>query len=287
MTTTPRRILRNKNPQQPIATPVGVKWMRRSASVLFMVAFLMVCSIWLWRVVQMPFFTLQHITLTGNTTHSSDNYVRSHVLRNLRGNFFTIGLHDVQDAFVSQPWVRSAVVRRLFPNGLSVQLQEHQEVALWRSANTDPRLLSSDGIIFDANPDESENDNLPELSGADQHAPMVLTAWRMLNPLFAPLDTRISHLSLDARGSWKLELEQNTTIMLGQAKLAQLQQRVEQFVETIATVTARHKRSTRDVVYADLRYPSGYAVRLKGVGTVANTNQSAAQTQTGRKNNNG
>lgn len=280
----PRRILRTPKPQAPVVIPMGVKLMHLVAGALFVLVFCMACAMWLWRAVHIPFFSLQSITLAGNTTHSSEHYVRRHVLRNLHGNYFTIRLDDVQEAFVSQPWVRSAVVHRLFPNALRVQLQEHKEAALWRSPNTDPRLLSSDGIIFDANPDESEHDNLPELSGPDHSAPMVLSAWRMLNPMVAPLETRITHLSLDERGSWKLKLEQNTTIMLGQAQLDQLQHRVAQFVETIATVAARHKRSTRDVLYADLRYPSGYAVRLKGVNTLAGSNQ-AAQSQTGRNNN--
>lgn len=281
MTTTPRRIIRSKKASQPTVTPIGVKLMHGMSNILFVVFLLIACVIGFWQVVQLPFFALRNITLAGNTTHSGDNYVRSHILRSLRGNFFTIRLQNVQDAFVSQPWIRNAVVSRVFPNTLTVQLQEHQEIALWSSAETDPRLLSSDGIIFDANPDESENDSLPELSGPDHSAPMVLTAWRMLNPMVAPLDTRITRLSLDERGSWQLELEQNTTIMLGQVKLEQLQQRVEQFVETIATIVARHNRSTRDVLYADLRYPSGYAVRLKGVGTLKNTKQ----TPSGRNNN--
>lgn len=284
MNKTPRRIMRNKKAPVPIVVPMGVKLMHFIATLLFVLVFFTACAMWLWRAVQIPFFSLHSITLAGNTTHSSDSYVRSHVLHNLRGNFFTIRLNDVQDAFVSQPWIRSAVVHRLFPNALSVQLQEHQEVALWSNTETDQRLLSSDGIIFDANPDESDQDDLPELSGPDHSAPRVLTAWRMLNPMVAPLDTRITHLGLDERGSWKLKLEQNTTIMLGQVQLDQLQQRVEQFVETIATVAARHNRGTRDVLYADLRYPSGYAVRLKGVDTLANAAQ-AAKPQTGRKNN--
>ncbi len=228
------------------------------------------CAMWLWVTVQIPFFSFQKITLANNTKHSNDNYVRSHVLRNLRGNFFTINLSDVQAAFVSQPWVRAAVVKRIFPNALRVELQEHKEVALWKNAESDIRLLSSDGIIFDANPDESEQDNLPELSGPDQNAPMVLAAWRMLNPMLEPLNTRITHLSLDERGSWKLKLAQNTTIVLGQAQLDQLQRRMEQFVDTIVTVSARYNRSVRDVQYADLRYPSGYALRLRGVGTLRN-----------------
>ena len=46
--------------------------------------------------------------------------------RKLAGNFLTIDLARCARAFESVPWVRQAVVRRVWPNRLRVQLEEHR-----------------------------------------------------------------------------------------------------------------------------------------------------------------
>ena len=43
------------------------------------------------------------------------------------------------------------------------------------------------------------------------------------------------------------------------------------FVQTITQVTAQHSRRADAVVSADLRHGDGYAVRLRGVTTAAET----------------
>ena len=176
------------------------------------------------------------LPVIGQTAHSNPFGVRSQVLPQLRGNFFTMRLDDVRAAFQSQPWVRSATVRRVFPNQLVVQLQEYEEAAYWGNEEDGYRLLSADGTVFEANPDEVTRENLPELSGPDDAAAKVLATWRQLNPAFAPLHARIVRLSVDARGSWSLALDQDTSIMLGNAtpeELADNWQRVAQHFDLL------------------------------------------------------
>nr|MBP7247533.1 hypothetical protein [Brachymonas sp.] len=60
-----------------------------------------------------------------------------------------------------------------------------------------------------------------------------------------------------------------TTLKLGSAPIAEMRQRINWFVQTIGAVVARHSRSLADVQHADLRYKAGYALRLKGIGTVS------------------
>ena len=234
----------------------------------------------LWRVIHLPAFAIAQIRITGQTTHSNVFTVRNQVLPQLRGNFFTIRLDEVRKAFMAQPWVRQATVRREFPNQLVVQLQEHEEAAFWGSEEQGFRLLNTDGVIFEANPDEVSRENLPELDGPDEAAQQVLATWRQLNPLLAPLHSRIGRLAVDARGSWTLVFDQDTSLKLGNASVADMQQRISWFVQTINAVVARYNRGLADVQYADLRYKAGYAIRLKGVGTL----EGGAETKNSAKN---
>ena len=56
----------------------------------------------------------------------------------------------------------------------------------------------------------------------------------------------------------------------------------QQFVQTIGPVVARYNRGMSDVQYADLRYKSGYALRLKGLATLS-AEAAGKQPETGRR----
>ena len=46
-------------------------------------------------------------------------------------------------------------------------------------------------------------------------------------------------------------------------------QRTERFLQTLPAVTQRYGRNPSTLEYADLRYPQAYALRLRGVTTLA------------------
>ena len=166
--------------------------------------------------------------------------------------------------FESVPWVRRAVVQREFPNRLKVTLSEHQAVAWWGSAGEDT-LVNTQGEVFQANPDSLDNDALVELAGPDDQAPQVLALYRDLSSVFGRIDLDIKRLELTPRGSWRVRLSNHAQIELGRGEASELMARAAQFVATVGQVTTRYQR---DIESADLRYPNGYAVRMKGVSTV-------------------
>ena len=174
----------------------------------------------------------------------------------------------MRSLFEEQPWVRRAVVRREFPSRLSVHVEEHQEVALWGSQEQGYRLIDRYGEVFDASPEEASGQEMPELNGPDELSPQVLLMYGRLEPLFAPVQSHITALTLEPRGNWTLVLNRSTTLNLGGGTEQELAARIQQFIQTIDQVAAQYGRSFADLQYADLRYKTGYAIRLKGITTV-------------------
>jgi cell division protein FtsQ len=165
--------------------------------------------------------------------------------------------------------VRKAVVRREFPNRLRVQLEEHQAVALW-GVDSESRLVNNFGEVFEANPGEVEQDELPRLAGPDSQSAPVLAMYRAMKPLFEPLDLNVDQLELTARGGWRLELDSGAVIELGSGTPEEVTARTRRFVRTLTQVSSRYGRRPEALVSADLRHTNGYAVHLRGVGTTAN-----------------
>ena len=71
-------------------------------------------------------------------------------------------------------------------------------------------------------------------------------------------------LELTGRGSWRARLESGAFLELGVGPIEVIEQRTRRF---LATVTQASSRFGRNIESADLRYPNGYALRLRGVTT--------------------
>ena len=256
--------------KQPVPQPFDVKLMNITASVLFRACIVALVAAGLWWMVRHPAFSIGAITVHGDVTHNSAVTLRANVTPHLAGNFFTVDLQDTRAAFEAVPWVRSAVVRREFPNRLRVLLQEHRAVALW-AADAETRLVNSFGEVFEANAGDVEQDNLPRLKGPEGQSVQVLRMYRAVGPLFEPLDLALEQLALSAHGSWSAELDTGAVLELGRGTEQEVAERTRRFVQTITQVTAQHSRRADAVVSADLRHGDGYAVRLRGVTTAAET----------------
>jgi cell division protein FtsQ len=99
----------------------------------------------------------------------------------------------------------------------------------------------------------------------------VLATYRELAPKFEHMDMPIDAVSLSVGGSWKALLESGASIELGRGSLAELSERVQRFLATLTQVASRYERQPSALESADLRHENGYAIRLRGVSTVAAT----------------
>jgi cell division protein FtsQ len=249
----------------PSPLPGDVRLMHATANTLFVLAAIALTLLALNWFARQPVFALRAIRVEGEVTRNSASTIRANAAPRLAGNFFTTDLVKDRRAFEAVPWVRQAVVRRVWPNRLVVRLEEHHAVAVWGSDSASDKLVNSHGEVFEANLGDVEDDSLPTLSGPDGSAAQMLGMLDRLRPVFERLDAHIDALSLSGRGSWKVELDSGAEVELGRGTDDEVLARTEVFVGTVTQVTSRYQRPLE---YADLRHRDGYAVRLKGITTV-------------------
>lgn len=251
-----------------VVTPLDVKLMNMTAWILLLgFALLVVVTTARWTA-RLPIFDIAGITVTGDVTHNSVLNLRANVAPRLGGTFFTVDLARVRAAFEAVPWVRRAVVRRDFPNRLQVQLQEHKAVAYWGTEG-EPQLINSFGEVFEANVGEVEQDMLPHLSGPEGQSAEVLRMYRTLTPLFGGMELTLDQLELTVRGSWRAYLDTGAEIEMGRGDPKEVSERVARFLKTVTQITGRYGRRVNAVESADLRHDNGYALKLRGVSTIA------------------
>jgi cell division protein FtsQ len=228
---------------------------------------------WLMR---SPVFPIRSIQLEGDLARNSVPTIRANAAPRLAGNFFSVDLQQGRAAFETVPWVRRAVVRRVWPDRLAVRLEEHRAVALWLGEDGADRLVNSFGEVFEANVGDVEDDNLPVLSGPEGSAAQMLTLYQRLQPALAQLDLVMQRVHLSGRGSWRAGTGQRRHAGAGPR-----QRRRPAGAHRAFRAHRGHRHGhagKRPLEYADLRHTDGYAVRLRGVSTLPPAAKPAAKT---------
>jgi len=249
-------------------TPDDVKWMNAASALMAWVVLAMVVGSVLLMISRQPYFNLTRVELAGDLQRNNLATVRANVVSRLAGGFFSVDLSKTREVFESVPWVRKAIVRRVWPNELRVTLEEHKPAAYWEHDDRDDQLVNTFGEVFDANVGDVEDEHLPTLqapvNATASDARTMLDMLRKLQPVMAPLGAQIETLRLTDRGSWSVVLDDDARIELGRGTPEEVLARTERFVRTMPEFKRQYPAPLQ---YADLRYPEGYAVRLKGLTT--------------------
>jgi cell division protein FtsQ len=252
------------------ALPVDVRLMNAIAMVVFTLALVALAAAGLAWAARRPQFQFSDVRLEGDLQRNSVITVRANAMPHLAGNFFTMDLARTRAAFEQVPWVRHAVVRRVWPNRLVVSLEEHQPVALWLGDENSDKMVNSHGEVFEANVGDVEDDSLPQFSGPDGTSSLVLDMYHRLQPMFANLDAEVTSLRLSGRGSWKVDLDDGASVELGRGTQDEVVERTTRFIRTIPQVLHKFRAPLES---ADLRHAEGYAVKLKGLSVNADAKQ--------------
>lgn len=156
-------------------------------------------------VMGLDYVKIHRLEMRGDTAKVPLSRLKEAVEPELEGkSFFTTDIAAVRAAAESVPWVKHASVRRIWPDRIEVDVTVYEAVAQFE----DGRLISIEGKLFSANPEEgAEAGNLPTFSCAAEDVPELLRRYRRFQSLLADLPFRITSLALSDRGSWSLSIQ--------------------------------------------------------------------------------
>jgi cell division protein FtsQ len=285
-----------------IQVPKDIVWLKRATRLCALILAGLLLYVALRSLILAPWFAIQTLHLRGDSQFHNSLTIRANVLQQLTGNYFTLSLRRVQSAFEALPWIRSAVVQRVFPNQLVVQLTAHKPAARWisspapaiastlgstpalsgaskspaaedddgdndneiRIANGLERLVNQQGELFDASGDAFALNELPILSGPDQRASELLTTYKALEALLAAQDLKILRLVIDPLQGWHAKLDGQASLVLGSGTGTEILAKAQRWLAHWPELKRHYERPLQSV---DLRYQQGFSVRLAGVTT--------------------
>jgi cell division protein FtsQ len=214
-----------------------------------LVALLTAAVMWAAR---QPAFAIHRIVVRGELKEVNPAHLEAVAREALRGTFFTLKLDAASAAFGQVPWVRTASVRRLWPDELEVTLIEHQPLARWNQNSSEPMLVDTEGVAFQAD----YAGDLPAFEGPEGTSIEVAQRYREFAPQLARIGRSLAAIRMSSRRAWELTLDNQLAVELGRAGAAdRLQRFVAFYPSTIARVTGR-------VEAVDMRYGNGFAARV-------------------------
>ncbi len=229
---------------------IGGRWLLKlSFGVLILCA-----TIWGWQKITNPqTLPIRTVQITGLYAHVDHEFLRQLILPYVDKGFLWIDASALQDSLQQLPWIYTASVKREWPNKLTISLTEQKPVARM-GTNV---LINAQGDTF-----EVEQATIPAglavfVSSETGQQKLILQNYQAMNAVLAPIAVKIAAISLDARQSWSLQLDNGIMVILG--KIDPLL-RLQRFVHLYPQIAGTNPAAINSI---DLRYTSGVAVRFK------------------------
>lgn len=228
--------------------------MNLASDLLFLAAGVLLAWAGVMALQRLPVLPLKQLVVTSSLDNVSRAQIEHTARTAISGNFFTVNLEFAQAAFEKLPWVRRVDLRRRWPDGLELTVEEHQAVARWTSFEGEARLVNSRGEVFVA----TTKVPLPSFSGPEGSSSRVLARYQEFAEGLATIGRKPATVHLSAREAWQIKLDDGVVLELGRDQpKAPLAERLTRFTTHYATAKAR----LQTVGVVDMRYPNGFALR--------------------------
>ena len=175
---------------------------------------------------------------------------------------------DVRARLVALPLVRDAIVTKLFPNRLTVAVEERDPVAVWQ-INGALSIVSGDGVVIDTVRDDRFM-GLPFVVGEGANA--KVGEFLALLDAAGDLRSRVVAGILVADRRWTLKMDSGVEIKLPEIGAK----------DAVARLTALEKQGQvldKDVISIDLRMPTRVAFRLSDDAAAARADMLAKKSK--------
>lgn len=177
--------------------------------------------------------------LVGQNTFTTDDDIKESLLKmgELKG-FWGQDVAPIQEQIEALPWVKGAIVRKMWPNRLSIWVSEYQPVAFWNQN----QFVTLDGIVFQLPSVRLTAKNLPYLGGPDYQSLKVIETWNQIYINLKSNNIMAKGINIDDRGAWQVQLDNDIVLKLGRGDW---KSKLERFVTIYPQIDVPENKKNR------------------------------------------
>ncbi|MCK4607984.1 MAG: cell division protein FtsQ/DivIB [Gammaproteobacteria bacterium] len=222
---------------------------------VLLVLLLAIALLWGWCWLQDPQnFPLNRVQIEASYQHINPESIQKAIAADIKGGFFSVNVATIKQDVLALPWVYAVNIKRVWPDKIVIVVTEQKAIAHW---NQDSLINAAADVFAPENSSFSAADKLPWLSGPNDQAIQVLACYKNINQFLAAIDFNVTQVSLDARGSWYIRLNNGIVVLLGNNNIMN---RLQRFVTVYPKIIGN--RGDR-VIRVDLRYGNGLAIKWR------------------------
>jgi cell division protein FtsQ len=201
----------------------------------------------LWQRLDQP---VRSIRVEGSLSSAEQEAVQAVLAASIAGGVLSLGLEALTSRIHELSWPREVRIRRVWPDGLVVQVERETAVAAWGDAE----FLTGAGKVVRF-PEPERRAGLPVLAASLSTPRNAMQTYLFLQEQLSESGLRIGRLEENRIGEWTVTLDNGVTVALGNEALSE---RVRRFLAIY-----RHARAERgaELAHVDARYRNGVAVR--------------------------
>lgn len=190
-----------------------------------------------------------NVMVKGEFKYLEQNDIQALVVEHIHGNFADIDLGSLRQSLQTNPWVKSASVQRVWPDGLEIVVTEQKPIARWGKDG----MINNEGDYLLVG-DNSPLASLPVLYGPETHKQQITRTYLDMTEMLTSYDLSLVGIHVDATLSWRVTLNNEMEIVFGQYDvLTKLRNFTLVYDQKLRTVSEQ-------VVRVDMRYDNGMAV---------------------------
>ncbi len=202
---------------------------------------------------------IKKILINKSLRYVEKNEVDTLLEQALKKDFFSLELNDVAQTVNHIPWVKSAQVKKIWPDTVLVNIQEQSPVARWGKA----QLISANGEVF-APGNLQDFDHLPHLIGNELQREEITRFYDQTTQTLRDSGLNISVLNMKSAFEWRIQFDNGLLVILS------AKQGLERIKEFRAVYQKHISPKLENIAHVDLRYDSGFVVAWRvGDKTIA------------------
>ncbi|MGL4488966.1 MAG: cell division protein FtsQ/DivIB [Rhizobiaceae bacterium] len=216
-------------------------------------------------------FAISDIQIAGHN-QTSEIDILSALGLNSSSSLVGFDINDAREKLAQLPWVASVEVTKLYPNGLSLEIQERKPFAIWQ-LDEELSLIEEDGhVIVPFAHQEYANLPLVTGNGAEREAKLLVPAVASI----PELKSRVKAQMFIAGRRWDIRLDNGVTIQLPEGDPADA-------LAGLAKLDSATGLLSKDILTVDLRVAGQMVVRLSDAAKAVRDEAIAAEDKAAKK----
>ena len=213
-------------------------------------------------------FVIAELKIKGKFKYLHASDIEAVVREQNLGNFFSVELDEIKAQVENLAWVKSADVRREWPNALSISIDEHRPAMRWG----EKKWVSTSGVVVEL-PNDLDAPNVIVLHGSEVHSKRLLLQAASWKKDLSNYGLSLKDVRLSGSDAWTLGLRAD--VLDSDFKLLLGHENVDQRLARFKTLFSTQLQfSEYPLERVDARYPDGLAV--KHGATKINNDETAA-----------